>query len=176
MILAAIPSLAERSEPILELRGRLASQARSQSVEIRVFEWSSDEDRAALRQALIEGGDSGLFRYLSGQPEVARVRYLGGEDYSIGYAFQFIRDGKQHIELYTHHPLAQSGVGGPAPGTVVSFVYLQLDSETGKGEGMIVGGAQFRFDESTGRMVMKTRETQLPLRGVKPRKTKKTGS
>ena len=79
---------------------------------------------------------------------------------------------KRRIILGTDRPMAMGEVmsGSRSQENNISFVTLQLDSETGEGTGQMVFGAEFKHNKKTGQLEIKWRwdpqPEMIPLDGA----------
>lgn len=94
------------------------------------------------------------------------------------YAWQLEIEGKRRVVLATDRPMGFLELRRNARSTDynVSLVVLDLDPETGEGEGFAVGGAELSIDKETGQIRIEfpgTQPTQLKkVRRTFPKKEK----
>ena len=145
-------------------------------VRIGVMEWSTAEERADLLNALQTGGSEAVVQYLAQQSEKGFVKFPNTAAYQMHYAYQVEKEGKRYVVMATDRP-AGNFMARAATDTVennISMLSLELDPETGKGEGQMIAGAEVSFDEKTNTLKIEHVGTQ-PIRftSVKAIKQKK---
>jgi len=145
-------------------------------VRIGVLEWTTAEERVDILNALQTGGSEAVAQYLAQQSEKGFVKFPNTAAYQMYYAYQGEHEGKRYIVMATDRP-AGNLMRRAATDTVennISLLSLELDPETGKGEGQMIAGADIRFDETTKQLKIEHIGTQ-PIRftSVKPIKKKK---
>jgi len=99
--------------------------------------------------------------------------------YDMQYAWQVEVEGKRRIVLATDRPMGflELSRGFRSRDYNVSLVVLDLDPETGEGEGTAMGGAELSIDKKTGRLQIEFAGTQpTRLANVKKLKAKKKKS
>jgi hypothetical protein len=191
--LAVVPSaaLAKDKEPKLPIRIRAnamnigsvnpagtsrgvargaASAPRAARVDIRIERWSTDEERMLLMEALMSDGSRTLADALFEQDTVGTVRQVQ----SLAEQLRFSRhevheDGSQTILLGTDRPLAIGEVARSSRSADynVSLVVLEVD-ERGRGEGQILLGAEFAWDEEKQQVTIQHFASQpIRLTGVR---------
>jgi hypothetical protein len=174
LVAAAGPAAAkeEKREPIEKFRARAVSLDRgaAKSLDIVIYEWTTPEERQALFQTLVEKGSKALYDALGDQSAKGYLRAPRSLAYDMQYAWQFEAEGRRHIVLATDRPLGFLR----ARSNDISLVVLDLDPETGEGEGDAVAGAELSIDKETGRLKIGIPGTQpTRLTSVKPLPMKK---
>ena len=138
-------------------------------LQIRVNRWSTDEERAKLREALAaqtgQARDRTLADTLFGKEAVGTIR----EQQSLSYDLRYSRsldteDGGRQIILATDRRIgfAESWRSSRTLDYNVSLIILNLDSE-GRGEGQLMLGAEFVWDEGQNQVVI-TNFSSEPIR------------
>jgi hypothetical protein len=124
-------------------------------VSIRIFNWSSDEDRQRVVPVLTTAstenkGVPDLTKQLGNTPSVGQIWTDGPIGYSLKYAHrQQLSDGHERIIVVTDRPLGAIGRPGPwkAEGesdNVAPFTIVELRvNKDGKGEGKMSLGGPF---------------------------------
>ena len=179
LLTAAGPAWAKtKKEPIEKFRARAISMDRggATTLDIVIYEWTTPEERQALLQTFLDGGSKALRSALQDHSEKGFVRLPRSLGYAMRYAWQVEHEGKRRIVLATDRPMGFLEVARNFRTTDynVSLVVLELDPETGEGEGSAVGGAELSIDKKTGRISIEflgTRPTKLTK--VKKLKIKK---
>jgi hypothetical protein len=127
---------------------------------IRIFRWSSDEDRKQVLSVLAGAstenkGLPDLIKPLAGSPSVGQIWTDGPIGYSLKYAHRLnLPDGGQRIVVVTDRPLGAVDPGGlwkaeGQSGAVAPFTVVELHvSKDGKGEGKMSLGAPFATNAS----------------------------
>jgi hypothetical protein len=177
--LCAHPSWAkETREPIETFRARAFDMQRGAAsfLDIVIYEWTTPEERQALLRTFVEKGSEALYDALDDTSDKGYLRLPQTLGYEMKYAWQVEVEGKRRIVLATDRPMGflELSRGFRSRDYNVSLVILELDPETGKGEGTAMGGAELVIDEETGRLEIEFRGTQpTRLTNVEPRKVKK---
>jgi hypothetical protein len=145
-------------------------------VRIGVMEWSTEAEREEMLKALQSGGSEAVVKYLGQQSEKGFVKFPNTAAYQMHYAYQVEHEGKRYVVMATDRP-AGNIMRREAADTVennISLLSLELDPQTGKGEGQMIAGAEVRLDEKTKQLKIEHVGTQ-PIRftSVKAIKQKK---
>jgi len=120
-------------------------------VRIGVMEWSTEEERQELLSAFQTGGSEALVNHLKQQDEKGFVKFPDTAAYQMRYAFQVEHEGKRYVVMATDRPV-HNIMRREAADTLdnnISLLSLELDPETGKGEGAMIMGADIALDEKT---------------------------
>ena len=145
------------------------------SVIIVVSRWSSDEERDALANALLEDGNDGLYEALVDQEEVGFIRFPSSRtrfpSVRLRYAREF-RDGDRRVlRLATDRPIGWvEAVVRPSRtyDNRISIIELQLEGD--EGEGVMAVGVEIEVDEATNTLTI-TNISSQPVRLVNVRKS-----
>ena len=167
----------EERQPIEKFRANVYSPnlGKATLLSISIYEWTSPEDRQALLQIFVDGGSKALYQALDKEGEKAYLKLPRTLGHEMRYAFQLEVEGKRRIVLATDRPMGFLELSRNTRSTDynVSLVVIDLDPETGVGEGQALGGAELSIDKETGRLNIEihgTRPTKLTK--VKPLKIK----
>jgi hypothetical protein len=168
----------EKREPIEKFRANAfdINRGRASSLDIVIYEWTSPEERQALIETFVAEGSEALYDALDDVSVKGYLRLPHTLAYDMQYAWQFEVDGKRRIVLATDRPMTflEISRGFRSRDYNVSLVMLDLDPETGEGEGTAMGGAELSIDKETGRLEIEFRGTQpTRLTKVKRQKIKK---
>jgi hypothetical protein len=146
---AAIPSLSPAADPIerftafaVDTSGVTGRGARAGTVDIAIERWTTPEERARLRAALQEDGNSGLLSALRKvEPPTGYVRSGTGLGYPLRFAVQIDQPGGgRRILIATDRPISflelrqGSSVTDEYPFMVID---MRLDA-SGEGEGKLI--------------------------------------
>lgn len=176
MFAAAGPIAAkgEKRQPIEKFRANVYSPVLGEAslLHISIYEWTTPEKRQALLQAFVEGGSKALYRALDKEGEKAHLKLPKTLGYEMRYAFQFEVEGSRRIVLATGRPLGflELARGSRSTDYNVTLVVLDVDPETGEGEGHAIGGAELSIDKN-GRLKIEFPGTQ-PTRLSKVKRQK----
>jgi hypothetical protein len=131
---------------------------RASIVEIGIFGWNTDADRQDLIKTFQDGGNPAVYKWMGKRDEMAFVKLPNTLGYQMRYAFQYEADGKRHIILGTDRPIGMGEIMRDTQTSQdnISFVTLDLDSETGEGTGQMVFGAEFGHNKKTGQLEIET--------------------
>ena len=173
----------EKKQPLEKYRARAISLDRgaAKNIDIAIYEWTTPEERQALLQTFVDGGSSKLYDALQDQDRKGYVKAPSTLAYDMKYAFQFEDGDKRRIVLATDRPLGfiELTRASRSLDYNVSLVVLELDPETGEGEGFAIGGAELSIDKETGRITIEhtgmqpTRLTLVKRTFPKAKKEKK---
>ena len=132
-------------------------------VQIRVDRWSSDEERAKLMEALKGQGRGGrdLANTLFSKDSVGTFRELQSLAYDLRYARSNPIDGGRQIILATDRRIGfeEAWRASRTLDYNVSLIVLNVDEE-GRGDGQIMLGAEFAWDEDENQIVITHFSTQ----------------
>jgi hypothetical protein len=146
----------KKPETIYEISGVARSGGTATRIEVRLFKWTTDEERETAKKVLSDGGNTGLYDHWDGLDAIGRFRLTNQPDAELKYAYRTESEGKVHIVLGTDRPIGFGEAGGSARSSryILTLIKFEVDAETGKkGEGRIMAGARFVYDEEAGRMV-----------------------
>ena len=171
----------EKREPIEKFRARAfdIQRGRASFLDIVIYEWTTPEERQALIKTFVEEGSKALYDALGDVKDKGYLRLPQTLGYDMQYAWQVEVGGKRRIVLATDRPMSFLELAGGfrSRDYNVSLVVLELDPETGKGEGTAMGGAELSIDNKTGRLQIEFAGTQpTRLTNVEPRSPKKKKS
>jgi len=84
----ALPCFAADARETIDAtaRGTSTQMGRDVNIKVLIYSYSTDEDRAALKQAFAKGQSQGLADALSKMPAVGRIQIPGTVGYELGYA------------------------------------------------------------------------------------------
>ena len=161
VLLVVAPVAAKEKKQVIERYEATAMSleaGRASMMDIGIYGWSSEEDRAALIQAFQQGGDKALYDYLGKQEEKAFASLPRTMGYQMRYAFQTEEQGKRLITLATDRPIAMGEVmrGTLSQDDNISLIFLELDPATGEGTGEMIVGAGFGVNQKTGKFEIET--------------------
>ena len=128
----------------------------SARLQIRVTRWSTDEERAALMEALKAGGERTLPDALFQQDRVGTIREVQGIGENLRYSRRNTNeDGQQQIVLATDRPLAmvETWRSTRTRRYNVTVIILTLDAE-GQGEGQIMTGSELTWDDANDQLII----------------------
>jgi hypothetical protein len=146
----------KKPETIYEISGVARTGGKSTSIKVRLFKWTTDEERETAKKVLSESGNTGLYDHWDGLDAVGRLRIPNQMDAELKYAYRTESEGKLHIILGSDRPIGFGEAGGSTRSSryVLTLIKFEVDAETGKkGEGRIMAGARFLYDEEAGRMI-----------------------
>jgi len=119
-------------------------------LQIRVNRWSTDEERAKLMEALKAQGRGGrdLANTLFGKESVGSIRESQSLAYDLRYSRSIPTESGRQIILATDRRIAfaEAWRASRTMDYNVSLIVLEVDAE-GRGEGQIMLGAEFGWDE-----------------------------
>ena len=189
VLLVLVPDAAqakkkEKKVALEKYRARAVSldRGRIRNLDIAIYEWTTPEERESLFDAFAEGGSKKLYGALFKLDGKGSVKLPNTLAYDMKYAFQFEDEDKRRIVLATDRPLGfiEFARASRSLDYNVSLVVLELDKETGEGEGIAMGGAELSVDKKTGRIIIEhtgTQPTKLTLvKKLGAKKKKKTKS
>ena len=118
-------------------------------LDIVITEWTTPEERESLIRTFLERGSKALYDALEEKSEKGYVKAPQTLGYDVQYAFQFEIEGKRRIVLATDRPFAFLEMARNTRSTDynVSLMVLDVDPETGEGEGTATGGAELSIKD-----------------------------
>lgn len=131
----------ERYRGFAVAMGSVAAGAKS-SVEIGIFRWTTDEERASFLSILEEKGSDALHEAMFEGEQVAFMKISGSMGYKLRFAREFVDDkGVRHIILASDRPISMQEMRQSTATEDYNFSIIELavDSE-GRGEGAIALG------------------------------------
>jgi hypothetical protein len=134
-------------------------------LDITIAAWSTPENQASLIDGLKEGGRRSLSDALRGQERVGRIRQVQQLGHDIQYSRTIpMADGARQIILATDRPMGFAEVSRNTRSRDynVTLIVLNVDAE-GQGEGQMMLGAQFDWNEETEQLVI-TQLSSEPIR------------
>jgi hypothetical protein len=164
-----------KREPIERFRTRAFNLDRGAvtDLDIVIYEWTTPEERQALLQTFAARGSKAFYAALHDVSEKGTVKAPQTLGYVMQYAWQVEVEGKRHIVLATNRPMGFLEV--PTDFSF-SLVVLDVDPETGQGEGSATGVTELSFDRETGQLQVRSAGAQpTMLKQVKTVKPKKKG-
>jgi hypothetical protein len=127
--------------------------ARTQSgtLEITVERWSSDQERAALKDALVERGSDKLLGSLQSMPRVGYIRTTSSVGWDLHYASATpIASGGTRVAVATDRPMAFYELWNRPRSAEYEFTLAEMRiGPDGKGEGKLVPAAKINYDQDT---------------------------
>jgi len=127
-------------------------RARTGTIQIRIDRWSTDEERTALRDTLIEGGSDDLLKALQKmKPSAGSIRTSDSLGWDIRYARQFeLPGGGRRIVFATDRPMNFWEIANSARSADYEFMVgeVRVDAE-GKGEGKLVTRGKVKFNKES---------------------------
>ena len=161
---SAVADKNEKRQPIEKFRANAYSRnlGEARHLYITIYEWTTPEKRQALLQIFADGGSKALYQALDQEGEKAHLKLPKTLGYEMRYAFQFEVKGKRRIVLATDRPMGFLELSRNTRSTDYNFslVVLDLDPETGAGEGQAMGGAELSIDKKTGQLDIEFPGTQ----------------
>ena len=137
----------------------------SAEVTIQVDQYTSDEDRATIQEALRIGGFPGFLPALRSAPEVGYVE-MNGRKVKVRWARQQPSDKGRTITIVTESPLAFVGGAAvdarPRKGYEVAVIRLDVD-QIGLGTGSMAAAARVRPGGPTGVQIDDYAENPIKL-------------
>lgn len=173
LILSASPSQAKK-EPIEQFQANALaidgpSGSKSAVLHINIYEWSSDDDREEVQDAIKEATENK--RAYRAVPEALRklgkAGYMfltGGQGWPIRFAREIKTDGSREIILATDRPVTFSEVysGSAVRDFDITLIVLKWEG-SGKGEGVASVGTEVKWNEAKGQIEI-TNYSSQPVR------------
>ena len=173
LILGASPSQAKKKSIEQYQANALAidgpSGSKSAVLHINIYEWSTDDDREEIQDAIKEATENK--RAYRAVPDALRklgkAGYLflaGGQGWPIRYAREFNTEGKREIVLATDRPVTFSEVysGSAVRDFDITLIVLKWE-DSDKGEGIASVGTEVKWDEAKGQIEV-TNYSSQPVR------------
>lgn len=148
-------------------------------VEINIYRWSSDEERAEILEAIKKAtanprtNSREIAKSLRGQAKAGYAFLAGKQGYPLRYAKAFdMGDGKRQIILATDRPVSFGEVYGQTQlgDFDVTLMVLNLDKD-GKGKGLLSLGTEVKWNDAEGKIELTNTSSQpISLGDVRPAK------
>jgi hypothetical protein len=126
--------------------------ATAQPIDIVIERWSTDEERARLRAALVESGSDKLLSTLQDiRPRAGFIRSGSGPGWDIRYARDEVSSatGVHRIVIATDRPMSYWERTTQPPSTEYEFSLAEIRlGPDGKGEGKLVRAAKVKWNEA----------------------------
>ena len=170
LVFTVAPAMAEEAELPLHFDAIAANMSnigpRGQArLQITIKRWSTDEERAKILEVLKnQSGRRDLANTLFGKESVGTIRETGDLAYDLRYARLISSEGAHMVVMATDRPIgfAETWRSSRTLDYNVSLVILSVDDE-GRGEGQIMLGAEFSWDEANNQLVIENFASQ-PIR------------
>ena len=184
VLLAPSPAQAKKKEIIESFTANVMvmdspGQQNSSILTMNIYEWTSDEDRETVLDAIKEATDDPRNRFTRGVSTTLRklgkagVLFLMGEQgWPIRYAREFETSSGRQIILGLERPVTFSEVytGSQARDFDVTVIVLNLDS-SGNGEGVASVGTELVWNEAEDKIGITNFSSQpVKLTSVRPSK------
>src|SRR5262249_6887466 len=127
------------------------ARTRSGTLEITVERWSSDEERAKLKDALVERGSDKLLDTLQSMPRIGHIRTTT----SVGWDLHSASAppwawGGTRVPVATARPMAFYELWTRPRSAEYEFTLAEMRiGADGKGEGKLVPAAKINYDQDT---------------------------
>lgn len=182
VLISALPAVAkDKNKTIESYRANAIMQTGGGSsvLEINIYRWSTDEERAELLDAIKQAtadpkmNSREVAKALRGQTKAGYAFLAGRQGYPLRYARAFdMEDGSRQIVLATDRPVSfgevyqQTQLGD----FDVTLAILNLPKE-GKGTGILSLGTELKWNEAAGKLEMTNTSSQpIKLGDVRPTK------
>ena len=184
LVTLAGATVSPADEPVLEMRAVAVNMTgvgsgRMGTLDITVERWSTDAERARLRDILIEKGSDKLLDALRDmKPRVGFIRTSQSLAWDLGFARETpLPDGARRIVLATDRPMSFLERRNQPRSADYEFllVEIRLDAQ-GKGQGKLVGAGKVAYDKETNTLQIENygiepvRLTQVDVIGPKVKK------
>lgn len=175
---------ARAADPVLSLRAfavDMSGVGRSNAgtIDIVVERWSTDEERARLRDVLVERGSDKLLDALEKvKPRVGYVRTSNSLGWDLSFAREIpIEGGARRIVLASDRPMSFWELRNQPRSADYEFLLIEIRlGKDGKGQGKLAGAAKVGFDKGSNTVQIENygiepvRLTQVEVVGPKEKK------
>ncbi|HEY6547081.1 MAG TPA: hypothetical protein VI589_04215 [Vicinamibacteria bacterium] len=156
LLALAAPSVAPAAEPVLSLTAFAVNMSgvgrtgRTETLQIAIERWSTDEERAMLIDTLVEKSSDKLLDAV--QKIKPRAGYIRTTT-SLGWDIQFAREtdlpsGGKRIVFATDRPMGFREMRNSNRSADYEFMLCEIRlGPDGKGEGKLAGGAKISYDK-----------------------------
>ena len=154
--------------------GDVERVAGTAQVTVRIDRWSTDEDRAKLKDAVTEKGDGALLSALQRIKPVGKISTTGSLGWDIHYAHQVaLASGARRIVFATDRPMSFWERTRGARSRDYEYLLGEVRvGPDGKGEGKLVARANVTYDSEGRTLTIENYDTQ-PIRLTNVRLTPK---
>jgi hypothetical protein len=152
MFLLATCSLAQsgRQEFQAQAFGTGTQSGHNFNITVIIDQFSSDQDRQMLVDALNNQGMNGLYDKLHNMKSIGRVKITGTLGYDVSYIRKFTTPGGEKIRLVTSRPIAFGETVGMTRSAEYSVSALELDlnmADMNKSTGQLLPLAKFKINK-----------------------------
>jgi hypothetical protein len=187
LLLVGVPSEAPAADPILSMTAFAVNMSgvgrtRAETLQIVIERWTSDEERQALLDTLVESGSDKLMDAV--QKIKPRAGYIRTTT-SLGWDIQFAREadtasGGKRIIFATDRPMGFYELRNNNRSADYEFMLCEIRlGANGKGEGKLAGGSKISYDKDKKQIEIENygiepvRLTQVTVDEDKKKKDKK---
>ena len=120
------------------------------NITVIIDQYSSDEDRQMLVEALNKQGMNGLYDKLHNMKSIGQIKVTGTLGYAVSYVRKFTTPTGEKIRLVTSRPIAVGEVMGGTRSEEYSVTALELDLNTDnmkKSTGQLIPVAKFKINK-----------------------------
>jgi hypothetical protein len=181
LLILGVSATFAKKEPIEKYQANALAMTgpagpQSSTLSINIYEWSDDEDREMIVDAIKEATENK--RAYRAVPDTLRklgkVGYMflaGGQGWPIRYAKSIEVDGKREIILATDRPVTFSEVyaGSAVRDFDITLIVLKFEAGASKGEGIASVGTEILWNEDKDQLEIKNFSSQpVKLGDVRP--------
>ena len=175
----AVPAEDKEEKVKLNFSGRAVNMStegpsRNTNIDIQVNRWSTEAERQALWNILVEKGQNDLWDALGNEPEAGWIRLAQGTvrtapSTTMRYAREFKEGDNWEIILITNRPLTFSEAEAQIKRSTkfsITIIVLQLtkdDKGKWKGNGQMIAGAELTYSEEKNKLEIKNYASE-PIR------------
>ena len=158
--LALVAGVAPAADPVLRLRAFAVdptgnTRARTQTLEIAIERWSTDEERQKILDTLVERSPEKLLDVVQNiKPRVGFIRRESGLGWDIRCArVQPMPSGGQRVIVATDRPMTFYEAANNTRSKDYEYLIGEIRlGPDGKGEGKLSTAAKVRFDKESGQI------------------------
>lgn len=152
-VLAAAQPLAKFRATAVNLEA--PAGAATTQVQVQIWRWSTDAERAQLTTSLNEKGPAGLLRSLAAMKPVGTIRTPGTVGYNLRYARESKLGTSDRVVLVAERPMSFPELRQGGKSTEYPFTVIELRvGPDGKGEGRMSTAAKVIVDKPSGLMAL----------------------
>jgi len=178
LLLTGLYSVAQE-QPLREVyqaqaRGQGPQLGRTFNITLNLEGYSTPEERQVLIDAFKTAGSQGLFNALNKMKSKGRMAITGTLGYDVSYVRKLPVAGGFKLRVLTNRPITfgENWTNSRSSDYNLSALELDLNTQTGKGTGVLMPATQFKIDAKTGEVTIEAFQNPWTIVSVEDR-TKK---
>jgi hypothetical protein len=167
---ASISVSAQKPEQIsATAMGTSTQLGRIINIDLRIVEYSTADDQAALLEAFKSHGSEGLVNALEKMKSKGRIAITGTLGFDVNYIREFkMEDGSRKIRFVTDRPITFGEAWGARRSMdyMITMGEINISKDKGKNTGTLMPAAKIQLDKE-GELKIETYQNPWNLRSIK---------